>query len=878
MNMKEPKKRVAAHAVMAMLLLSGAYALQSCSDDALTGQPGWLGNSIYERLQEEGNYTYTLRLIDDLGQTDVLRQTGSKTLFVADDAAFEAFFQSNDWGVRRYEDMSEAQKKLLLNSSMINNAYLIELLSNVSGNPPEEGQCMRRETAVSVYDSVARFYPSQMPSTAFWTKYKNRQNGIVLLRDNTTKPMIHFLPAYMRMKNITNEDLSTLTNGVSNSISDAWVNGKKIIDRDITCKNGYIHKVDGVMTSSDNMVGIIGSHANMSTFYSLLNRFSAPYYDDASTKEYDRLYNTTDSVFTLKYFAETANTSGLNVNVETAGNLKVDPDGNVVDAQLSFDPGWNQYMYTNTAGYDLHYDAGAMLVPSNKALDYWWNHDGKVIQDMYHSWENVPLKVLVKLMNINMINTFSETVPSKFANIVDNTTKTSLGITTADVDSCFMGCNGVVYLTNKVFTPADYSSVSFPALINQDLMSVIYWGIENLNFEPYLNSMDSKYSFIIPTNNAMLSYVDPCSYGQANTVLFQFYYDDEAKTVRAHRYNYNVETKSIDTGRDLSDATTDQIKDRLEDLLNNIIIVGDVEDGHTFYKTKGGSTIRVRHAGQAGTMTVEGGWQIEHNDPVTVSTIYEERNGKAYVVDGQMPLSSSRSVYSMLRDHPEFSEFYALVSGLQRNFFRSSDASKNNAVDQNVYFFDAFNYTVYVPTNASLKKLHDDGILPNWDDYENLTANDFGGNQKSLNDAKNVIYSRINNFVRYHIQDNSIFIGGEPVGAATENGSYETFTINPSNRRFFSVGVEADDNSLTVTDQLGEVRHVVKTDGLYNMMGREFWVKNQGKDNSEIYNASDVVVHQIDGTLLYSQDQLTPWRTAVGLAKAHHAYRKTAKR
>ena len=156
-------------------------------------------------------------------------------------------------------------------------------------------------------------------------------------------------------------------------------------------------------------------------------------------------------------------------------------------------------MYKNTANYTMDYDAGAMLVPSNEALDHWWNGDGKVLKAMYGSWDNVPLNVLVKMLDIDMISSFSETVPSKFKNIVDNTTNVALGITPADVDSCFMGCNGVVYLTNKVFTPASYSSVSFPALVNHNTMSVIYWGIENLNFEPYLNSMDSYYSFIIPT-------------------------------------------------------------------------------------------------------------------------------------------------------------------------------------------------------------------------------------------------------------------------------------------------------------------------------------------------------------------------------------------
>lgn len=160
--------RKALTAATALLMAAGATMLQSCDKDVLTGQPSWLGNSIYDQLKEEGNYSYTLRLIDDLGQTAVLSQTGSKTLFAADDDAFNQWFQTNSWGVKKYEDLTQAQKKLIFNSSMVNNAYLIELLSNVSGNPPEEGMCMRRESAVSVFDSVARIYPDQMPNTAYW--------------------------------------------------------------------------------------------------------------------------------------------------------------------------------------------------------------------------------------------------------------------------------------------------------------------------------------------------------------------------------------------------------------------------------------------------------------------------------------------------------------------------------------------------------------------------------------------------------------------------------------------------------------------------------------------------------------------------------------
>lgn len=856
----KPNRKVSVKALTAMLLLSGAgVMMQSCSTDELTGQPSSLGNSIYERLQESGDYSYTIKLIDDLDQTRVLSQTGSKTLFVADDAAFEEFFKNNEWGVSKYEELTQAQKKLLLNNAMINNAYLVELLSNVSGNPPTEGECMRRATALTVYDSIARCYPQQMPQTEWWNIHRGKKDGIVLLRDNSTKPMIHFLPAFMKKTKITGDDLNTLTNGASNSIADAWVNGKKVIERDITCKNGYIHKVDGVMTPADNMAGIIGSHANMSLFSRMLGRYSAPYYNDAATKAYNRLYNTDDSVFVLGYFSSGRNTTY--------------PDGKPVDENtyLQFDPGWNEYMYTNTAGKDLHYDAGAMLVPSNEAMDFWWNHDGKALQDMYGAWDNVPMDVLAKLMNVCMVKSFTETVPSKFVNIVDNTTKVSLGVKAEDVDSCFMGCNGVVYLTNKVFSPAEYSSVSFPALVNKNTMNVIYWAISKLGFEPYLNSMDSYYSLVLPTNDAMLTYIDPCSYGSTYTILYKFYYDNEANTVKAKRYKYNLKDNTIADDREMATATPSMIQNRLADLINNLIVVGDVEDGHTYYKTKSGSFLKVKNAGAEGSMTISGGLQEELNRPITVASIYDQRksgNGKSYVVEGGIPLTSQRSTYSILKEHEEYSVFFDLIKNSE--LMSQKLSAKYTCADYNIKLFDAYNYTIYVPDNRAIKDLQAKGFLPTWADVDDLTSDDFGGDANLLKKAKKLLTDRINNFLRYHIQDNSVIIGG-----ATNNAvKYETFKINPLNKRFFSVTVTSDDSNMTVYDQMGNARKVVKTNGLYNNQGREYWINSK---TDELYNASDVVVHLINGALVYSSEMLTPWKDEINALKSESAQAKRRK-
>src|SRR5574344_290285 len=853
-------KRNASNAVIAAsFLLVGSGFLQSCKDEALTGQPSWLGNSIYERLQDDGHYTTTLRLIDDLNYTGVLKMTGSKTLFVADDDAYTDLFKNNAWNVSKYADLTKAQKSLLLNNAMINNAYVLDLLSDVSGDPPLEGRCMRRATATSIYDSISRIYPSQMPNTTYWSKYKDHTGGVVLVKDNTTAPMIHFLPKYMKSNEITNEDLSIITNGKLSSTSDAYVDSKKVIESNITCKNGYIHKVDGVMMPLENMASVIRNNPRTRLWSRLLDRYSAPYYNATITNEYRRLYNTTDSVFVLKYFADEAE----------GGSNKTDPDGKPVSATLSFDPGWNQYIFTNTSEETMNYDCGAMLVPSDTALASWWENGGRALKEEFGSWDNVPDLVLSKLLNVNMISSFASSVPSKFDNIV-NDAKVSLGVKKEDIDSCFIGCNGVVYMTKKVFAPAAYSSVSFPALIHTKTMNIIYWAINNGGFDAYLNSMDSHYSFIIPTNDAMLRYVDPCSYGSNTSVMYQFFYDNDKKTVGAHRFQFDLAADTIITcGRKLTDASSDQVTNRLNDLMNNLIVVGDIDDGNTYYKTKGGATIKVENAGQEGAMKIYGGLQLEQNRPLVVKTIYNQLksggNGKSYVVDTEPPLTGKNSVYSILQSDTCYSEFLNLINGGPSGAtLMTSLVDSRTCVDKNIRLFDSYNYTVWVPSNDSIRYYHSHGLLPDWNDYEAQTADKFGDDQKAAEAAQKKIQDAILNFVRYHIQDNSLYLGGGDI----TNGQYETAKLNPANSRFYKLNVNIKGDAGSVTDNLGVIHKVITKGDHSNKMCREYlYTEKSDKTKASegtLYTSSYAVVHLIDGPLFYDASQKTTTYNAKG--------------
>ena len=862
-------------------MLIGTSALQGCKDDnVLTGQPEWLGNSIYERLAEDGNYTTVLKLIDDLGQHEVLSHTGSKTLFAANDAAFQKWYSENSWGVTSYDKLSVAQKKLLLNNSMVNNAYLIELLSN--GRPqgedkhPEEGRTMRRATASSIYDSVQIMKPSQMPETDVWAKFRDNGKSIPVLKDATAAPMIHFLPAFMKLNKMTNADLDVLTNHKANDIREAWVNGKKVIERDITCKNGYIQKVEEVIESSPNMAEIVHQHPDMAHWARLMDRFCAPYYDADATKEYNRLYNNQDSVYVLRYYSEF---SGNGENLTT-------PDGKAITAKLPFDPGWNRYVSTS-GDANMNYDAGAMIAPTDAALDYWWANEGKDLATEYGEIDNLPDETLAKLIKVNMLPVFTEAIPSKF-DLVLNDAKEPIGIKADDVDSCYMGCNGVVYMTNKVFTPAEFQSVAYPALAHPTIMNVVYWAIDQLNFLPYLLSMDSKYSLILPTNDAMLWYLDPYTYGNEkggmeSSSILQFFYDPmkaDNEKVRAYRYECTIDEDggiTIDESVPRKEETSrDIINDCLKRMMDQLIIVGDIEDGHEYYKSKGGTPLRVFRAPD-GRLAFAGGWQIDHNNkplPVNTEDIYLKNNGKSYVINDQMPLTTDKSVYLTLDGREEFSKFLELIDNDGADLLATT-VTKNNYTagmqkksSKNLKLLDNYNYTIYVPTNDAIQKLIDDGLLPTWDDYEAQTDSVWGS-EEAADSAKSIIKNIIVNFIRYHVQDHAVLINMAPelfdekkegdaiVKVPRYENSFETMKRNLTTGRFFPIIVNNEGNQMWVKDVLGNKRNVVKTEGLYNKLCREYWFKTSG----QCYMASDVVVHQIDGVLL--TEEMTPWKQQV---------------
>ncbi|ASB49857.1 fasciclin domain-containing protein [Alkalitalea saponilacus] len=849
-------KRNSRYVITAFFFLVGMLAMVSCEDDSLytEKEPEWLGESIYDYLAEDGNFNYYLRIIDDVGYAEVMKRTGSKTVFAANDEAFERFFQGNPWGVARYEELSLAQKNILLNFSSIDNAYLIETLANFYGSGQlNRGTALRRASSISVLDTVGFESGAQLPDGPHWDPF--RQSGLYLVKDDSPWPLVHFLDRPLRRAGISDSDFELIT-GVQRNGDDAFIFDSRIIERDITCKNGYIHILEEVLVPRVNMAQHIAENERTTIFSSLLERFSAPYPAMDLTDNYRQInpgFN--DTIYTKEYFSN------------IGGRIQY-PDLTVISDQywLPFNPGWNSYQNPTSAG--LQADMGAIFAPTDETMEFYFNSgSGAILKDRYGNWENVPDDIAALLLRRHMRTSFLESVPARFHRLRD-AENSPIPISTSDIESAYVGVNGVVYHTSNVYPPDDFISIYGPVLFSEDTR-VFNWGIRRNDFRLYLNSLVSRYSFFVPTDEFFENYIDPYAFGMDQKAALKFWYNTETEAVNATVYEYDPFTQTVgDSLRVITSASF--LENRLLDLLDSHIVIGDVESGARYYRTKGNNTIRIQGAGE--NLTIQGGGDIENGAIVNVTEIYNQENGRTYFIDKpiQTPL---RSVYAILSETPEFSEFFNLMTGFpppatSQDPDRRIFVTGNNffGIDFSTRFFNTFHYTVYVPTNDAVNDAIEQGLISPWVSRPGIQGIEDMDEGPSRQEA----IDQLERFIRYHFQDNSLFIGGQAF-----TGLFQTSTIKLDDEetlfrtyqdKYYRVRVQSSGEDLVLTTEIEEnidvVSARVRTDGgFYNIMARDYiFNSNPGNvvnlestlfTNSAITTSSTAVIHQIDNVLRF---------------------------
>lgn len=602
----------------AACLLSTFGVTYSCSDDydLPDTKPSFLGQSIYDELNKAGNFKTVIRLIDDLGQTSVLSKTGSKTLFVAPDSAYTEYFRKTDPNFtsldESYAKLSINQKRMLLNGSMINNAYVLEKLTTIEG--PVKNLCLRQTSASSATDSIPYWNWQDLPDNQnkgqkdengktvnadmrFWDKLRNEAHGGIYMALDGTNPLLtHFLEAQMNEKKIKNSDISFILNldGTPEAWDDSETAGTRSYfydarvvkgKQDVTCLNGYYNVLDKVLVTPSNMAEVIRTNGDTKYFSAMLDRFSAPFFDRSLTDAYKLLNDIkADSVYKKIYIAERSSMTSLTQgpNKESLNDFPF----------LPFDPGWNQYTVNQST---KEQDMAAMFVPCDEAMaNYFVHGGGKVMIERYgdmknneanllHNLYQIPLNVIQPLIKNLMKESFNESVPSKYLTIMNDAQDPmfaarqypSVDAYKANFKKVLLANNGVVYVMKSVISPATYASVMAPVLYDKstqvvntvlhadDAFTTDKYAQAPLRkfYSTYLLAMQSSFSFFVPTDEGLKTkgYIDPVAMANTGVKAKYAYWTFEPASVTAKDGKYlaiKAQGYPYDPTKDLDPANT----------------------------------------------------------------------------------------------------------------------------------------------------------------------------------------------------------------------------------------------------------------------------------------------------------------------------------
>ena len=1017
-----------AFCVMAVCGLSWA-----CTDDYKLDdeKPTWLNSSIYEALENDGNFTNYVRLLGDeavnprdpvTGEylqrplSEVLSRTGSKTVFVANDDAWNAFYsknatlpKSNPWhNATCYENLTQSQKKLLIHSSMLNNAIVMENLASSDGYTdadgnqasPIRGEYMRRYTDVMLTDSITFLTPDEVPwaynadkvypieyddkgnkvyqyepETNYWKRFSSKTGGkgVYIVTDSTANMMLHFTSEHMSKQGITDGDFEIFM-GRTRRPGDVHIYDALLVSQDSVAQNGYINQTEKVIAPLANMAEVIRTNGLTNIFSHMLDRFSFPYYNRAVTEAYNTLHPDApiDSIFTKKYFAQLGMSHKKNEIYGPDGEQFQDSDGDIF---LSYNPGWNEY-YDEV---DVRRDMAAMFVPSDETLWSYFSEGGggwELVKTysldpfapvekgdyaaLYNKIDDIPLSTLKEIINLIMFRSFTGSVPSKMTGLRDKGSQEEI-FTPDDIqaiDTCIIANNGAVYIMNKVYGPAKYTSVAAPANISKS-NRIMKWAINNdeieaatnrthINYYAYLMAMRSRFTFFLPSDEAMKRYYDPISFTSQRPRILELRYTGSGSfPIEKTLWRYNPVTAQRDANAGFKpdgeesygrteNISNDEIINRLKDILESHTIVHDgtnpLDSEDEFYVCKNGAGIKVTRDATGEIIKVQGGFQLENErhgitDGSRGTTIIDVplanksalANGTTFVLDDSPLIPASTSVYGMMNTDVatvgQFTDFYNLTvsndaiieaCGLVPATTKTSDKQRllkkyhifveDGGVDYNVQFFNNYRYTLFAPSNEAIQTAEANG-LPTWATIEAdwagiptyteraqvhpitgeyFTIND-NANQDTIwiketligdEDAHCFLHSDsvrvqakityLNNFIRGHFLDNSIFVDK----TERPETDYVTSSYNSEYGVFTKVHVqrikEGGETKLKVRDDNGGPQFTVD-DTFKNLMARDLiCVKNnkstsptgmQTMNNITIQGSSFCVIHKIPGVL-----------------------------
>ena len=244
--------------------------------------PEWLGGSIFETLEKNGNYTNLIELAEKAEYRDII-ESDVYTFFAADDDAFEEYFAS--LGINSISGISKRDCRSLM--------ALISLYK-----PRSRQQLIYRywegtnEWQDSLSEYMSRYFRYEMPAKYYIekevVKYNPNYQGqeLAIVNNHKWMPCIsEDLFGDIGGKTDGSDYLYFFSNSTWTGLH--WYNGA-VIGPEARCSNGFIYYIDQVVPIMPSIEEYMRNNQDkFGVFYDLMQRFAT--YSTASEEgiEYD---------------------------------------------------------------------------------------------------------------------------------------------------------------------------------------------------------------------------------------------------------------------------------------------------------------------------------------------------------------------------------------------------------------------------------------------------------------------------------------------------------------------------------------------------------------------------------------------------------------
>ncbi|MFA6588941.1 MAG: hypothetical protein WCS66_01200 [Bacteroidales bacterium] len=250
------KKQALERSFIIMPLLMALLFLGSCSKnfDSYYQRPSWLEKNALEVLEEKGNFSHYLKLVNRTLYSKVLSGSGHYSFFAPNDQAFEAWLLENNY--EKVEDIPLNLATEMVAYSLIYNAYEAANLGNtwLSSAEWELGSSFRKQTP-----SYKTIFKEEVDGQKRWTMHSTGSF-------NESWHNYRYLPVfsnnYFTANGLSATDYNEFYQETDWNPANGNVLGAEILTPDIYVENGVVHEISQVIVPPVNLDEMISSQAN----------------------------------------------------------------------------------------------------------------------------------------------------------------------------------------------------------------------------------------------------------------------------------------------------------------------------------------------------------------------------------------------------------------------------------------------------------------------------------------------------------------------------------------------------------------------------------------------------------------------------------------